>query len=78
MARAFRYGNFALYVWDERGAQHHRPHAHIYERGQHVGSVFLETLNFYDRRARLPKQLVEKIVQEQNALIDLWMELNPE
>lgn len=76
MARAFRIGNFTLYVWDERGAQHHRAHAHIYERKRHVASVFLETLTIYDARDQLPKELIKMIAAEQELLLRLWTELN--
>lgn len=76
MARAFRIGNFAVYVLDERGGQHHRAHAHVKHRGQRVASVFLETLTFYNCHDQLPRELTNMITAEQDALLRLWAELN--
>lgn len=74
--RAFLFRNFAVYILNERGAQHHRPHAHIKVGKRRVASVFLETLDVYDETERLPKDLLERIRDEQEALVALWIELN--
>ncbi len=76
MTRAFFSGNFSVYVLDEHGARHHRPHAHIKMRGRRVASVFLETLDVYNATERLPKDLIDRIQDEQEALVALWSELN--
>ena len=76
MVRAFRYGNYAVYVLDERGQRHHRPHAHIKHRGQLVASVFLETLTLFHDHEPLPPGLLTWLEDEQDALLELWVELN--
>jgi hypothetical protein len=76
MTRAFVFRNFSVYVLRERGGRHHRAHAHIKEGAQRVASVFLETMEMYDVTARIPKQLCERLEEEQEALVALWIELN--
>jgi hypothetical protein len=76
MACAFRFRNYAVYVLCERGAQHHRPHAHIQLGNRRVATVFLETLDIYDGSQRLPKELIDQLREEQESLINMWIELN--
>lgn len=76
MSRAFQFRNYGVYVLDERAQPHHRPHAHVKRRGSRVASVFLETLTMFDESEALPRELVAKIREEQEALLGLWVELN--
>ena len=76
MARVFRFRNYSAYVLDERGAPHHRPHAHVKHRDQRVASVFLETLELFNVVERLPPELIKEIAAKQSALLEMWMELN--
>jgi hypothetical protein len=76
MARAIRFGNCGVYVYDERGAPHHRPHAHIKHRGRRIASIFLETLVVFDQVEPVPGELLEEIRAQHEVLIDLWLELN--
>jgi hypothetical protein len=76
MARAIRFRNYGVYVFDERGAPHHRPHAHIKHRGSRVASIFLETLVVFDQVDPVPGELLEEIRVQHEVLIDLWLELN--
>lgn len=76
MTRAFVFRNFSVYVLSERGAQHHRPHAHIKVGKRRVASVFLETLDVYDTVEPVSKALSERLQEEQEALVALWIELN--
>jgi len=69
-------GNFAVYVYDERGQPHHLPHAHIKHRGRRVASIFLLSLEVYDSREPLPRDLIREISVRQEGLLRLWMELN--
>lgn len=69
-------GNFAVYVYDERGQPHHLPHAHIKQGGRRVASIFLLSLVVYDTRQPLPKDLVKEIHVRQEELLRLWQELN--
>jgi len=78
MARAFRTGNYSVYVWNERAERHHRAHGHVYLGRSRIASVYLETLTVYDDRQRLPRHLLARIEEEQDALLRLWMELNPD
>jgi len=78
MTRAFQFRNYAVYVLDERGQPHHRPHGHVKHRGRRVASVFLETLTIFDESESLPRDLLAKIGDEQEALLGLWTELNDE
>lgn len=78
MARAFRIGNYSVYVRAERGAPHHRPHAHVYLGRTLIASVYLETLSVYDDHERLPSRVLKAIREKQDELLALWMELNPD
>ena len=69
-------GNFAVYVYDERGQQHHLPHAHIKQGGRRVASIFLLSLEIYHNREPLPRALIEEIQARQEDLLRLWQELN--
>jgi hypothetical protein len=69
-------GNFAVYVYDERGQQHHLPHAHVKQGGRRVASIFLLSLVVYDNREPLPRDLIEEIHVRQEDLLRLWQELN--
>ena len=69
-------GNFAVYVYDERGQPHHLPHAHIKQRGRRVASFFLLSLEVYDSREPLPRDLIREINVRQEDLLRLWLELN--
>jgi hypothetical protein len=69
-------GNFAVYVYDERGQPHHLPHAHIKQRGRRVASIFLLSLEVYDSREPLPRNLIGEINVRQEELLRLWVELN--
>jgi hypothetical protein len=76
VALAFRFGNFGVYVYDERGQRHHLPHAHIKLGGQRFASVFLLSLQVYDNRQRLPPGLMNALRTEQERLLKQWAELN--
>jgi hypothetical protein len=76
MVRVIHQGNHGVYVLDERGAPHHRPHAHIKNRGRRVASVFLETLDLFNVVERVPDDVVEAIRAGQERLLDRWEELN--
>jgi hypothetical protein len=69
-------GNFAVYVYDERGQPHHLPHAHIKQSGRRVASIFLLSLELYDNREPLPRDLIKEIHARQVDLLNLWLELN--
>jgi hypothetical protein len=69
-------GNFAVYVYDERGQPHHLPHAHIKQRGRRVASIFLLSLEVYHNREPLPRALIDAIHVQQEDLLRLWQELN--
>lgn len=69
-------GNFAVYVYDERGQSHHLPHAHIKQGGRRVASVFLLSLVVFHNREPLPRDLIEEIHVRQEDLLRLWQELN--
>ena len=78
MTRAFRFRNYGVYVLDERGGPHHRPHAHVKHRGRRIASVFLETLTVFDDSEPLPTELIMRIREEQDTLVALWVDLNDE
>jgi hypothetical protein len=69
-------GNIAVYVYDERGQPHHLPHAHIKQGGRRVASIFLLSLEVYDNREPLPRDLIKEIHVRQEDLLRLWQELN--
>ena len=78
MARVLTYGSHAVYVLDERGQPHHRPHAHIKHGKVRVASVFLITLEVFDQVERLPPGLREHISEHHEELLAKWEELNGE
>jgi hypothetical protein len=78
MGRIIRLRNYGVYVHDERGAPHHRPHAHIQLRGRRIASIYLETLVLFNRTEQLPKDLMKLIAENQDHLLDEWARLNDE
>lgn len=76
MPRVLRFRNYAVYVNDERGAQHHQPHAHIKHRGRRVASVFLVTLVVFDQVEALPPELLTRIEERVAELLAEWERLN--
>jgi hypothetical protein len=78
MPRYLTSGNYAVFIFDERGQPHHEPHAHIKHRGQRVASIFLVTLELFDVCDRVPAHLLEQISDHQQALLAAWQELNRE
>ncbi len=77
MPRVIQFRNYGVYVNDERGAQHHLPHAHIKLRGTRIASIFLFTLTVYDDVDRVPADLLENIDARIGELIAEWERLNP-
>jgi hypothetical protein len=77
MGRVLQIRNFGVYVFDERGSPHHLPHAHIKGRGgQHVASVFLLTLTFFNVSEDVDKDVIEELTAAQEELLKEWEELN--
>jgi hypothetical protein len=76
MARVFKYRNFGVYVGDERGVQHHMPHAHIKERGSPVCTVHLISLEPMQPGKQIPPGLRAELEAHQQELIEKWEELN--
>lgn len=76
MPTAFRHGNYAVQVLPERGQPHHLPHAHILQGGARVACVYLQTLTLYDVVEKLPRSLKARLQAEQEAMLELWVELN--
>jgi len=76
MPRILTYGNYGVFVIDERGQRHHSPHAHIKYRGTRVASVFLLTLEVFHAVERLPPGLLEHLAEHQGELIAAWEEEN--
>jgi hypothetical protein len=76
MVRVLYERNCGVYVNDERGAPHHRPHAHILHRGTRVGSVYLETLEYFLVIEPIPRSLQDAIADRQEELLARWEELN--
>jgi hypothetical protein len=76
MPRAFRYGAYSVYVLAERGQPHHLPHAHIRQRGRHVASIFILSLEVFDQVEKLPPDLLNEIAARQGELLAQWEELN--
>jgi hypothetical protein len=78
MPRILTYGNYGVFVYDERGQPHHLPHAHIRNRGRRVASIFLFTLEVFDDIEQLPSGLVGYISEHHEVLLARWEELNGE
>jgi|HubBroStandDraft_2_1064218.scaffolds.fasta_scaffold05556_7 hypothetical protein len=76
MVRVLYERNYGVYVNDERGAPHHRPHAHILHRRTRVGSVYLETLEYFLVIEPIPQSLQDAIANRQEELLARWEELN--
>ena len=76
MPRVLRFRNYGVYVNDERGAQHHLPHAEIKHRGTRIASVFLLTLTVFNDVERVPTKLLDHIEQQVGLLLAEWERLN--
>lgn len=77
MARSGWYrSTYGVYVFDERGVGHNRPHAHIRKRGTRVASIFLDTGVLLDVVERLPAGLHEEILVDVDVHLDTWESLN--
>jgi hypothetical protein len=76
MARVFRFRNYGVYVFDERGSPHHLPHAHIMRRGQRVASLFLLSLELFNVVDQVSADLVAELSNQQQQLLAAWEELN--
>lgn len=76
MTRVFRQRNFGVYVGDERGAQHHMPHAHIKERGRLICSINLITLEPMQQGKQIPGGLLPELKAHQDEMLEKWDELN--
>jgi hypothetical protein len=76
MPRVLQFGNYGVFVYDERGSRHHLPHAHVKLRRHRVASVYLLSGVFYYVVADLPGELVEMIHAELGAMLETWTELN--
>jgi hypothetical protein len=76
MVRVLFERGYGVYVNDERGGQHHRPHAHVVHRRTRIGSVYLETLEYFLVIEKIPRSLREAIAADQERLLATWEELN--
>jgi hypothetical protein len=77
MARILRFRNNSVYVFDERGAPHHLPHALVKGRGgRHVASVYLLSLELFNVVGEVSKDLVNELQVHQDVLLEAWEELN--
>jgi len=76
MTRVFKEGNFAIYVYDERGGQHNAPHAHIKDRGKQVCSIHLATLESLQAQKPVPRGLLPALEAHQDEMIKTWERLN--
>jgi hypothetical protein len=77
MSRVLQFRNYGVYVNDERGAQHHNPHAHVKNRRKRIASIFLVTLTVYDEVESVPSELLDLIGERILDLIAEWEKLNP-
>jgi hypothetical protein len=76
MTRILKEGNYSVYVFDERGAQHNSPHAHIKERGRQVCSIHLATLESLQAQRKVPRGLLPVLEAHQDEMIEAWERLN--
>lgn len=76
MARVLHIRNYGVYVNDERGTQHHLPHAHIKNRGARIASVFLITLTVFNEEEPVPADVLEFISTRIGDLLAEWERLN--
>lgn len=75
MARAFRHGNFSVYVYAEQGGPHHLPHAHVKQGAMTIATVILPTLAVLHGTS-LPPDLQARLRAELESLLELWTKLN--
>jgi hypothetical protein len=78
MPRVLRFRNYGVYVNDERGTQHHLPHAHIKNRDSRIASLSLFTLTLFDVVEQVPNELLQLIEEHLEALLAEWERLNHE
>jgi hypothetical protein len=78
MTRVFKKGNYAVYVYDERGARHNSPHAHIKERGRELCSFHLSSLEPLQPQKKIPSGLMPELEAHQDEMADIWERLNPD
>jgi hypothetical protein len=78
MVRVLHERNYGVYVNDERGVRHHRPHAHIVHQRSRIASVYLETLEYIHGEQDVPRWLVQQIADSQEQLLAQWRGLNDE
>jgi hypothetical protein len=78
MVRVLHERNYGVYINDERGAPHHRPHAHIVHQRARIASVYLETLEYIRGEQDVPRWLMQQIADSQEQLLAQWRELNDE
>jgi hypothetical protein len=76
MTRVFRHKNLGVYVADARGEPHHMPHAHIKERGSHICSINLFTLEPLQQNTQIPAGLLPELKAHQDEMLEKWNELN--
>jgi hypothetical protein len=76
MPRIFSQGAFSVYVYNERGAPHHSPHAHIKERGRQVCSIHLVTLEPLQPHKQVPRGLLSALEAHQEEMLEEWERLN--
>jgi hypothetical protein len=76
MTRAFRHRNYGVYIADERGERHHLPHAHIKERGTLICTINLLTLEPLQENKKIPSDLLERLYDEREEMLDIWRRLN--
>jgi hypothetical protein len=77
MTRAFRHKNFGVYIGAEGGERHHLPHAHIKQRKTLICTINLLTLEPLQPGKKLSADLLEKLKEHQEEMLEIWKELNP-
>src|SRR4051794_12105611 len=76
MTRVLQFRNYGVYVADERGERHHSPHAHVKQRGQRIASIHILSLEVFKQIAPVPAEVMELMLDHQEALIAEWERLN--
>jgi hypothetical protein len=76
MTRVLHLRNYGVYVGDERGAQHHSPHAHVKDRGRRIASIHVVSLEVLQQIEPVPADVMELIVDGQDVLLAEWERLN--
>jgi hypothetical protein len=76
MVRVLRIANYGIYVADERGERHHSPHAHIKHRGRRIASVHIVSLEVFKQIEPVPAEVMQLMLDSQEALIAAWEQLN--